>query len=75
MVWGPLACFSRPELKVERVSYPVITPSAARGIFESIFWKPDLEVHWQVQRIEVLRPPRFLSLRRNEVKDLSLIHI
>lgn len=72
-IWGSLACFSRPELKVERVSYPVITPSAARGIFESIFWKP--EVRWQVQRIEVLKPVRYISLRRNEVKERVPSHV
>ena len=65
-VWGDYACFTRPELKVERVSYPVITPSAARGIFDAIFWAPGLR--WQVQRIEVLKPPVYFSLRRNEVK-------
>ncbi|MDD6542727.1 MAG: type I-C CRISPR-associated protein Cas5c [Prevotella sp.] len=64
-VWGPMACFTRPELKVERVSYDVITPSAARAIFEAIFWKP--AIHWQVTRIEVLNPIRWASVRRNEV--------
>lgn len=64
-VWGPMACFTRPELKVERVSYDVITPSAARAIFESIFWKP--AVHWQVTKIEVLNPIKWTSVRRNEV--------
>lgn len=64
-VWGDIACFTRPELKVERVSYDVITPSAARAIFESIFWKP--AIHWQVRRIEVLNPIRWTSIRRNEV--------
>jgi CRISPR-associated protein Cas5d len=68
-VWGDLACFSRPELKVERFSYPVITPSAARGIFDAIYVKPP-EFRWQVRRIEVLRQPAYLALRRNEVKDL-----
>lgn len=67
-VWGDFACFSRPELKVERFSYPCITPSAARGIFDAIYAKP-VEFRWQVIRIEVLRPPAFLALRRNEVKD------
>lgn len=60
-----MACFTRPELKVERVSYDVITPSAARAIFESIFWKP--AIHWQVTKIEVLNPIRWASIRRNEV--------
>lgn len=75
-VWGDLACFTRPEMKVERFSYPVITPSAARGIFDAIYWdgKRDGAVmrpyfHWQVTRIEVLEMPRFIALRRNEVKD------
>jgi CRISPR-associated protein Cas5d len=64
-VWGPIACFTRPELKVERVSYDVITPSAARAIFEAIFWKP--AIHWQVTKIEVLNPIKWTSVRRNEV--------
>jgi CRISPR-associated protein Cas5d len=66
-IWGPLACFTRPELKVERVSYPIITPSAARGILESIF--RTAHCRWQVERIELLSPPRYLGLRRNEVKE------
>ena len=64
-VWGNIACFTRPELKVERVSYDVITPSAARAIFEAIFWKP--AIRWQVTKIEVLNPIRWVSVRRNEV--------
>ena len=64
-VWGPMACFTRPELKVERVSYDVITPSAARAIFEAIFWKP--AIHWQVTKIEVLNDIQWMSVRRNEV--------
>ncbi len=64
-VWGPLACFTRPEMKVERVSYDVITPSAARAIFEAIFWKP--AIRWQITRIEVLNPIKWDSIRRNEV--------
>ena len=64
-VWGPMACFTRPELKVERVSYDVITPSAARAFFEAIFWKP--AIHWQVTKIEVLNPIKWTSVRRNEV--------
>jgi CRISPR-associated protein Cas5d len=78
-VWGDLACFTRPEMKVERFSYPVITPSAARGIFDAIYWdglreKQGKETvmrpyfHWQVTRIEVLELPRYIALRRNEVK-------
>jgi len=65
-IWGEIACFTRPELKVERFSYPVITPSAARAIFEAIYWKP--QFRWQVTRIEVLSEPRYIALRRNEVK-------
>lgn len=64
-VWGPLACFTRPEFKVERVSYDVITPSAARAIFEAIFWKP--AIRWEVTKIEVLKPIKWISFRRNEV--------
>lgn len=64
-VWGPMACFTRPELKVERVSYDVITPSAARAIFEAIFWKPS--IHWQITKIEVLNPIKWASIKRNEV--------
>ena len=64
-VWGPMACFTRPELKVERVSYDVITPSAARAIFEAIFWKP--AIRWQITKIEVLNPIKWTSVRRNEV--------
>lgn len=66
-VWGDAACFTRPEMKVERVTYPVPTPSAARGILESIFWKP--EFLWQVQEIWVLNPIRYFSILRNEVND------
>lgn len=64
-VWGPYASFTRPELKVERVSYDVITPSAARAIFEAIFWKP--AIRWQVTKIEVLNPIKWVNVRRNEV--------
>ena len=64
-VWGPMACFTRPELKVERVSYDVITPSAARAVFEAIFWKP--AIHWQVTKLEVLNPIKWTTIRRNEV--------
>lgn len=66
-VWGDFACFTRPEMKVERVSYPVMPPSAARGILESIFWKP--EFSWQVREIWVLNPIRHFSILRNEVMD------
>ena len=65
--WGEWACFTRPEMKAERVSYDVITPSAARGILEAIYWKP--EIRWTVDRLTALRPIRFSSIRRNEVKD------
>lgn len=64
-VSGDYACFTRPEMKVERVSYDVITPSAARAVFDSILWKPGLR--WRMRRIEVLRPLRWISVRRNEV--------
>ena len=64
-VSGPFACFTRPEMKVERVSYDVMTPSAARSIFEAILWKP--AIRWRVHRIEVLKPIRWINLRRNEV--------
>ncbi|MBL8765342.1 MAG: type I-C CRISPR-associated protein Cas5 [Phycisphaerae bacterium] len=64
-VWGPLACFTRPEMKAERVSYDVITPSAARGILEAIYWKP--QIRWSISTIHVMNPVRFMSLRRNEV--------
>ena len=67
LVWGERACFTRPEMKVERVSYDVITPSAARGIVEAIHWKP--AIRWVVDSIQVLNPICFESLRRNEVKD------
>lgn len=65
---GEWACFTRPEMKVERVSYDVITPSAVRSIFEAIFWKP--AVKWRVTRIEVLNPIKWFSVRRNEVGSL-----
>jgi CRISPR-associated protein Cas5d len=66
-VWGDLACFTRPEMKVERVSYSVMTPSAARGILEAVFWKP--EFRWRVQEIWVLKPIRYTSILRNEVNS------
>lgn len=70
-VWGPYACFTRPELKVERVSYDVITPSAARAIFEAIFWKP--AIRWQVTKIEVLNPIKWVNIRRNEVGTVASV--
>ncbi len=67
--WGDLACFSRPEMKVERYSYPIITPSAARGIFDAIYFKKEYNFYWQIDRIEMLHSPKYIALRRNEVKD------
>lgn len=64
-VWGDYACFTRPEMKVERVSYPVITPSAARGALEAIFWEP--EIYYLIDAIRVVRKGRWFSFRRNEV--------
>ena len=64
-VRGDYACFTRPEMKVERVSYDLITPSAARAVFDAILWKPGLK--WHIRRIEVLKPLRWVSVRRNEV--------
>ena len=64
-VWGDYALFTRPEMKVERVSYDVMTPSAARGILEAIYWKP--AIRWIIDRIHVLKPIRFENIRRNEV--------
>ncbi len=66
-VWGAYALFSRPELKVERVSYDVPTPSAARGIVEAVYYHPGLR--WVIDRIHVLNPIRFVTIRRNEVTD------
>ena len=64
-VWGDLALFTRPEMKAERVSYDVITPSAARGVLEAIYWKPQFK--WRITRLHVLKKPRFTNIRRNEV--------
>ena len=64
-VWGEYACFTRPEMKVERVSYDAMTPSAARGVLEAIHWKP--AIRWEIDRIRVLKPIRFETLRRNEL--------
>lgn len=71
-VSGDFACFTRPEMKVERVSYDVITPSAARAVFEAILWKP--AIRWHVRRIEVLKPIRWISVRRNEVASVVSTH-
>ena len=68
-VSGDFACFTRPEMKVERVSYDVITPSVARAVFEAIFWKP--AIRWQVSKIEVLNPIKWINLRRNEVGGVA----
>lgn len=70
-VWGDFACFTRPEMKVERVSYEVMTPSAARGLLESIFWKP--EFAWRIREIRVLKPVRFFSILRNEVNNIAVV--
>lgn len=64
-IWGSYACFTRPEMKAERVSYDVITPSAARGILEAIYWKP--AIVWVIDKIHVLNPIRFDNVRRNEL--------
>lgn len=66
-VWGEWACFTRPEMKVERVSYDVITPSAARAIIEAIYWKPS--IRWIIDQIHVLNPVRFDNIRRNELEN------
>ena len=68
-VQGDYACFTRPEMKVERVSYDVITPSAARAIFSAIFWKPAIK--WNIKKIEVLSPIKWISVRRNEVGAIA----
>lgn len=68
---GPLACFTRPELKVERVSYPVMTPSAARGLLEAILWKP--AITWHIDRIRVLKEIKFTTFRRNEVNSKAVL--
>ena len=68
--WGDYACFSRPEMKTERVSYDIMTPSAARGLVEAIFWHPGLR--YSIDRIYLLNPIRFTNIRRNEVKAALL---
>lgn len=77
-VWGDFACFSRPELKVERFSYPCPTPSAARGVFDAIYCKPNkdptqAQFRWQITSIEILNPIQYIALRRNEVKDVAKV--
>ena len=69
-VEGGYACFTRPEMKAERVSYDVITPSAAKNIFASVLWKP--AIRWHVRRIDVLKPVKWASIRRNEVKRVAI---
>ena len=69
-VWGDYALFSRPELKVERCSFDMITPSAARGLLESVYWHPGLK--WRIDKIYVCKPIRFTSVRRNEIKSKAL---
>ena len=66
-LWGDYACFTRPEMKVERVTYPVMTPSAARGALEAIFWKP--EFAWRIEEVHVLNPIVYASIVRNEIND------
>lgn len=66
-VWGDYACFTRPEMKVERVSYDIITPSAARGILEAIYWHPGLQYH--IDKIYLLSPINFMNIRRNEIEN------
>lgn len=66
-LWGDYACFTRPEMKVERVSYPLMTPSAARGALEAIFWKP--QVLWRIEEIHVLKPIAYASILRNEINN------
>ena len=68
-VWGDYACYTRPEMKVERVSYDVPTPSSVRAVFESIFWKP--AIHWHPTKIEILNPIKWISVRRNEVSMIA----
>jgi CRISPR-associated protein Cas5d len=68
---GPYACFTRPELKVERVSYPVMTPSAARGLLEAVVWKP--AIAWHIERIKVLKEIKFTAFRRNEVNSKAAV--
>jgi CRISPR-associated protein Cas5d len=70
-IWGEYACFTRPECKVERMSYSVPTPSAMRGVIEAIYWKP--EISWHIDSIRVLEPIRWISIRRNEVSERASI--
>lgn len=68
-VWGDYACFTRPEMKAERVSYDVMTPSAARAVMEAVFWKPAFR--WEISAIEVLKPVRWANIRRNELGGVA----
>ncbi len=70
-IWGEYACFTRPEMKAERVSYDIMTPSAARAIFEAILWKP--AIRWHITKIEVLNPIKWISVRRNELDKKAAI--
>ncbi|MCL2063267.1 MAG: type I-C CRISPR-associated protein Cas5c [Candidatus Cloacimonetes bacterium] len=67
-VWGDYACFARPEMKVDRVTYDIITPSAAKGILDSIYWKPAMQ--WKIRKIHIINPIRYMNIRRNEVNDV-----
>lgn len=72
LVSGDYACFTRPELKVERVTYPIMTPSAAIGILEAIYWKP--AIIWHIDKIHVLNPIQYINIKRNEVKDVATVN-
>lgn len=69
LVRGDFALFTRPEMKAERVTYDIITPSAARGVLEAIYWKP--QIRWRITRLHVLKKPRFTNIRRNEVGAIA----
>jgi len=72
-VWGDFACFTRPEMKVERVSYDIITPSAARGIIEAVYWKPSIK--WVIDKIHVINEIEFTNVRRNEISEKISTHL
>jgi CRISPR-associated protein Cas5d len=72
-VWGPFACFTRPEFGVERVSYPTMTPTAAVGLLDAIFWKP--EFRWRIVAIDTLRPVQWIQVRRNEITSRQTAQI
>ena len=67
-VWGDYACFTRPEMKVDRVTYDILTPSAAKGILDCIYWKPAMQ--WKIRKIHVINPIKYMNIRRNEVNDI-----